>query len=128
VQQADDLLDHLGQIDRLRSPCSFLNSTRKTPDHLRGALRVGRDVAQAAGTSGSTRVESDWSRRRATWAFGGDGRERLVDLVRERGGELAQRGHPERVRELFALALGLLLGLPRRVTSMWLITTPPSGA
>ena len=56
--------------------------------------------------------------RRAAWAFVTMAAKRLVDLVGDRHGQLAQGRDAQRVRQLVALTLRLLLGLPATLLAL----------
>ena len=60
----------------------------------------------------ATLVGSDERKRQCGLRVGEDGGERLIQLVRERAGELRERGHAREVGELLALLARFLLGPP----------------
>ena len=65
----------------------------------------------SSSTVGTSPLRSpEASSRRPAWAFGDDRGQRLVQLMRERRRQLAERRHARHVRQLGACRLGIDLG------------------
>ena len=110
AEQADHVLDQLVHVHGAPVDLLLAEQGAEPPDDLRGALRVVHDVGQGLDHSRAgrpARVQQAARRLRVRHDRG----ERLVDLVGERRGELAERRGPQHVRQLLALPLRLLLGL-----------------
>src|SRR5262247_2178415 len=111
AQQAHHLVDDLVQIEAALRRVLLAREGAEAPDDRRGALGVGGDVGQRLGHVGMYEARAlEQAHRRLR--VGHDGGERLVDLVGERGAELAERRDALGVRQPLALPAGLVLGVP----------------
>ena len=103
-----DVADHVAQSSRRVLHFALLQQRPQAPDHFAGALvvldDVGQDLAHFVEVGRLTGHEA-----LRGLGVAQDAHERLVDLVRERARELAQRRHARQMRELVALLLDLAL-------------------
>ena len=110
AQQAQDVPDQRVHVQRRVLRVLLAEERAQPDDGLAGAAGVRGDVRERlAHLTGMRRV--GWQHSDSGLRIGQDGRERLAELVRDRGRQLAERGQPQRVRELVALPLELLLGM-----------------
>ena len=108
LQHLDDLVDAVVEVDRCVLGRILPQERAQAPHHLGGALVVRHDV----GECGAQLREVGHGRgdqARGGLCVGHDGRERLVDFVRQGPGQRRQRRHAPDVRELVAQLPRLLL-------------------
>jgi len=110
AQHLHDFVDQLVEIQTGLGDVLLAGQSAKAPDDCRGPLGVGGDVGQCLGDvrvfEASLFEQSD---RRL--GIRHDGGQWLVDLVGERGAQLAEGRDTLRVCQLLALPPGLFLGL-----------------
>ena len=99
----------LVDVERLSFRLAIAKQIPKAVNHLPGPSGIAADVAKnLAELDTGSLLEEPASRL----GVHRDGRQRLVELVGERGRQLAQGGDPQRMRQLLALPMRLLLRLP----------------
>ena len=100
-RQRDDLARGLVQIQRLERELPLAEQRTQPRDHIRGAVAIAngppRGFARAVDVR---RIGIQHPKARA--GVGDDARERLVDLMSDRGGQRAQGRDPRHMRELGA--------------------------
>ena len=111
AHQAQRFLDHVVDVQRWCCDCSLRSIERSrwiTASRTVVALHdVGQDLGKLVDARRALRQKALRRLRIAQ-----DGRQRLVQLVGQRSGQLAQHRHPRQVRELVALACRGLFEAP----------------
>ena len=107
--QVHHLADRGGEIDRGHLHLAFAHHLLETLDHIAGTTIVADDVLQDGAELLDVRC-GPVEHASGGLRVGHDGGERLIQLVSQRGGHLADRRHAGHVRQFLPAALRFHLG------------------
>ena len=109
AQQRSDVAQHLGQVEPLGRDALPPEQAAHAVDDVAGASVVLADVLEDRGDLGQV-GHGLLQEQRSRLGVAQDRTQRLVDLVRERAGQLAHHGDAPDVRHVLAQAQHLLFG------------------
>ena len=111
--QGDDLLGHHVEVERYAFSGALAQQLAQALNHLIDAVFVGDDLVEnPAHRRQIDRIAGEQSPRRLRMTA--DARQRLIQLVRQRGRQLVHRRHTRDLRELVAAPLRGVFGAASR--------------